>query len=1171
MSRFFLSPVLLLLLLSPSLLAQAPWSGEGTARHPYLITSVTDLHTLSQSPEHWSNHFRLAEDLSWSDLENEEFTPIGSLGRSFSGSFDGQGHTLTGFSLELERRGQVGLFGSVSGAVRNLSLAEVEVEGRDCHEVGALVGRLAEDGMVVNCHVRMGSVRVTQTSSRERIGGLIGVVHGEGAVRRCTASCSVYGALTVGGLIGLVRSEGQLSECRASGQVTAAGQDVGGLVGTNFGSIEQSGATGAVSGTNNVGGFVGLNHGTILQSFGTGAVTGSSYGAGGFVGSNSDHLALIKNCYARGAVVGQAAVGSFAGSAFESAPDTGILFSYGSGKVTGEERVGGFSGDTEEGYRSRASLWDREASGQVRSPGPERGEPTARMQDIHAYAEDSWDFTDIWGFIGEEPDYPRLKWEGEVRDTRRLLVAEGSVWLYKNTPLGQPRSVQSWRRDVGGIRPGVPQGMAPFGYGKEGLATVLDFGDADNKPITWHFRHQFEVRPPVPAVLELWFRRDDSALIHVNGIEVFRDNLPEGEINDETRALDEYEGAIEDEWYGVAVPATMLNSLGNVITVEIHQFAPTDPDAVFDLRLYGVGLGNPDTDGNGIDDEWELKHTGRVGNLTWGEGEDRDGLNLLQEFLHDSDPRLFDTDGDGFGDGYEVTRGSNPARLGSVPTVLETVIDPPEERETFDFGRFVTISGNRVAVSYDEPQEEGRRQVIGIYRRHYGESGWAWTSEAVLAPPNLQRISSWGYRMDLHGGTLVVGAAGFAYVFERDGTGRWTEVAKLEGAEDGFENFGKAVAVHGRTILVGASRGRLVYVFHRKRAGWELVDRLRPPNDEGKEFGAAVALDGSSALVGAPSASRAFVFQRKWFSDQWRRVATLQKPEIENFHESSYSFGERVALHGGVAVVAGVPEDPGGDGTPVPAYVYHRHEGGWNDWGFVSALWSDDGGIFYANSFDVGNGVIAVETDDSLFVFRRRHRSPEPWVLDRRFIPAEGRLTGNVALSGNTIATGATLGTSPSSRVLTIPVVEAPRVEVWLKAFLTWWRERGGEPDPALALAGGQLEPDEVHKVWEAALKMSSAEAQFGTTMVSAEEYLTMTFTLPDPLPPGAIVDVQSSPDLRTWTSVAKRDPVDGWSGMAPVSEQLGTLAQRVITVRDVVPLAQREQGYLRLAVSVSE
>ena len=113
--------------------------------------------------------------------------------------------------------------------------------------------------------------------------------------------------------------------------------NVGGLVGSNNGSITNSYATGSVLGSIPVGGLVGSNGGSIINSYATVSVLGSTQ-VGGLVGFN--FRGSIMNSYATGSVSGSSQVGGLVGNNFEGS----ITNSYVTGSVKGNERVGGLVG-----------------------------------------------------------------------------------------------------------------------------------------------------------------------------------------------------------------------------------------------------------------------------------------------------------------------------------------------------------------------------------------------------------------------------------------------------------------------------------------------------------------------------------------------------------------------------------------------------------------------------------------------------------------------------------------------------------------------------------------------------------------------------------------------------------------------------------------------------------
>lgn len=90
-------------------------------------------------------------------------------------------------------------------------------------------------------------------------------------------------------------------------------------------------------------------------------------------------------------------------------------------------------------------------------------------------------------------------------------------------------------------------GPAELGYGDGDEATEVSYGgNATDKHITTYFRQSFdftgEAGANVAGLLRL--RRDDGAIVYVNGVEVMRSNMPDGLVNFETTALG-YHGGYE--------------------------------------------------------------------------------------------------------------------------------------------------------------------------------------------------------------------------------------------------------------------------------------------------------------------------------------------------------------------------------------------------------------------------------------------------------------------------------------------------------------------------------------------------------------------------------------------------------------------------------------------------
>ena len=102
---------------------------------------------------------------------------------------------------------------------------------------------------------------------------------------------------------------GPIVQCYATGRVTGK-ENIGGLVGRNWGTIAATYATGSVSGRHVTGGLIGANEGTLISSYATGRIRGV-FLSGGLVGANGG---TTFGSYSTGRVTGDRAVGGLIGS-----------------------------------------------------------------------------------------------------------------------------------------------------------------------------------------------------------------------------------------------------------------------------------------------------------------------------------------------------------------------------------------------------------------------------------------------------------------------------------------------------------------------------------------------------------------------------------------------------------------------------------------------------------------------------------------------------------------------------------------------------------------------------------------------------------------------------------------------------------------------------------------
>jgi hypothetical protein len=259
--------------------AQAQYGGgTGTQNDPYLIRTAEQLNAIGTSRSDWSKHFQLRADIDLSEYADDAYNIIGTgpPGESFSGTFDGNDHKISNFRLKSARQQYTGLFGYVTGQVKNLGLINPYVFSQGSH-AGALAGYLAW-GTITSCYARGADV-----TGDDYIGGLIGSCTGR--VYKSYSTGSVVGDSYVGGLIGLI-DDGTVNTSYSKAGVSGH-REVGGLAGKTLDEesvINNCYATGSVNGGTYVGGLVGqVERGRAFNCYSTGGVSGDQY-VGGFTG-----------------------------------------------------------------------------------------------------------------------------------------------------------------------------------------------------------------------------------------------------------------------------------------------------------------------------------------------------------------------------------------------------------------------------------------------------------------------------------------------------------------------------------------------------------------------------------------------------------------------------------------------------------------------------------------------------------------------------------------------------------------------------------------------------------------------------------------------------------------------------------------------------------------------
>jgi hypothetical protein len=246
------------------------------------------------------------------------------------------------------------------------------------------------------------------------------------------------------------------------------------------------------------------------------------------------------------------------------------------------------------------------------------------------------------------------------------------------------------------------------------------------------------------------------------------------------------------------------------------------------------------------------------------------------------------------------------------------------------FGASVGIAGDRALVGApgSSPSSVTDAGSAFVYER---PSGGSWQAPTTLGASDPTAAADWGNAVSMSGDRAIVGAFGAeaAYVLVRQAAGSWPEEQKLT-AMDATSGafFGSSVSIDGDRAIVGAANeGQLgagagaAYVFERQSSGtWLQVAKLVAPGPNGgpgDQFGASVSLSGDLALVGAPfengmpgtggstEKGAAYVFQRQ-ATGEWGPGVEVTVAPTDTI--SGRDFGAAVAVSGTFAVI-GAPND----------------------------------------------------------------------------------------------------------------------------------------------------------------------------------------------------------------------------------------------------------------------
>lgn len=351
--------------------------GDGSPENPYQVSSRADLEAVNAAP---LAHYILVNDISLADV-----TYVGPLVGTFGGVFDGNGHSIQSFQLNVPSIlvSFLGLFSEISetGVVKGLQLEYLSIETTSLGPIGGLTG--SNKGQIIHCTVS-GSINLGR--SVQQAGGLCG--RNTGQIINSASSCVIRAGENseqIGGLCGIMAS-GSIINSKFSGSIVVENsREIGGVCGKISGAC------------------------LIENSISTGNMTalGQSYYVGGICGYNDG--GWVDNCYASGMISGKI-VGGICGKLDNYSRQGGfperIFNCYSTASLSGGT-LGGICGYAIDVERVMGCFWNVEASGVTTSYGGS-GKTTLEMLNSNTFKNAGWDIDVVWYCSS---GYPTLRWE----------------------------------------------------------------------------------------------------------------------------------------------------------------------------------------------------------------------------------------------------------------------------------------------------------------------------------------------------------------------------------------------------------------------------------------------------------------------------------------------------------------------------------------------------------------------------------------------------------------------------------------------------------------------------------------------------------------------------------------------------------------------------------------
>jgi len=288
--------------------------------------------------------------------------------------------------------------------------------------------------------------------------------------------------------------------------------------------------------------------------------------------------------------------------------------------------------------------------------------------------------------------------------------------------------------------------------------------------------------------------------------------------------------------------------------------------------------------------------------------------------------------------------------------IIQAQTTPDGQSEAMQgFARAVSVADGAVFIG--EPSNVHQPGAVYVFAK----SGDEWTQQHQLMASNGKIGDGFGSAVAANDNLLLVGAPelndeqGAAFLFEKSGSGNWSQIAEFMLPEDSVESaLGSSVMLSGNYAFIGAPDHAdglgAVLVYSRSNSGnWTETASIMNPDTAGSSFGSSLAMDGMNLVIGAPQRGGGAVHVFTNQGSEWMHSATLTSDQAADRSQ----FGNSIGIHGN-QILVGAPRNDGAAGA---VFVFRNEDGEWSESGRLSAFDGQSPYLFGTSISVVESGV----------------------------------------------------------------------------------------------------------------------------------------------------------------------------------------------------------------------